>query len=373
MTWLSSVCLAMTLAVAPSFARAQEADSGQAKVLADVRQKAINYLRTKQSDDGSWTSPSAPGISGLIVEALLRSGVAVDDPMIQKSLKHLESFIQPDGGIYFAKSNHRNYETCILILAFKAANAGGKYDEVIKKADKFVRQQQWDEDEGKKENDLEYGGAGYGGKSRPDLSNTQFLLDALHAAGAQPDDPAVRKALIFVSRTQNLESEANTTPFSSKINDGGFFYTPAGGGSSVAGTTENGGLRSYGSMTYAGLKSMIYAGLKPDDPRVKAANTWIKKHYSVSENPGLDQQGLFYYYITFSKALEASGKELLEDADGKQHNWRHELIAQLAKQQNADGSWVNKVPRWNEGDPNMTTGFSLLALSYCDAPQAEKK
>lgn len=340
-------------------------------VLKAAREKAINYLTTRQSDDGSWTSPSAPGISGLIIEALLRSGMKIDDPAIQKGLKHLESFIQPDGGIYFAKSNHRNYETCIVMLALQAANADGRYNVALANADKYIRQQQWDEEEGKGKDEMEYGGAGYGSKSRPDLSNTQFLLEALRAAGAKPNDPAVQKALVFVSRTQNLESEANTTPFSSKVNDGGFYYTPAGGGSSVAGTTENGGLRSYGSMTYAGLKSMIYAGVGPHDPRVKAAHTWIQKHYTVSENPGLDQQGLFYYHHTFAKALDAVGDDMLIDVDGKAHNWRHELVVQLAKTQNANGSWVNKVPRWNEGDPNMTTAFALLALSYCHPPKAE--
>lgn len=346
-------------------------DGDQAAVLQEIREKAINYLKTRQSDDGSWTSPSAPGISGLIIEALLRSGVKVDDPTVQKGLKHLETFIQPDGGIYYAKSSHRNYETCIVMLAFDAANAPDRYKQVLADADKYIRQQQWDEEEGKAKDDLEYGGAGYGSKSRPDLSNTQFLLEALRAAGAQPDDPAVRKALVFVSRTQNIETEANQTPFSSKVNDGGFYYTPAGGGSSVAGTTENGGLRSYGSMTYAGLKSMIYAGVGPDDPRVKAAHAWIQKHYTVSENPGLDQQGLFYYHHTFAKALDAVGADIVKDADGKLHNWRHELVAQLAKTQDANGSWVNKVPRWNEGDPNMTTAFALLALSYCNPPRAE--
>lgn len=357
----------------PSMAKDDAVPAGdQAAVLNQVRERAINYLTTKQSDDGSWTSPTAPGISGLIIEALLRSGVQVDDPAIKKGLKHLESFIQPDGGIYFTKSNHRNYETCIVMLAFDAANADGRYQQALANADKYIRQQQWDEEEGKGKDEMEYGGAGYGSKSRPDLSNTQFLLEALRAAGAKCDDPAVQKALIFVSRTQNLETEANTTPFSSKVNDGGFYYTPAGGGSSVAGTTDNGGLRSYGSMTYAGLKSMIYAGVGPDDPRVKAAHTWIRRHYTVSENPGLDQQGLFYYHHTFAKTLDAVGADTVIDADGKIHNWRHELVAQLAKTQNADGSWVNKVPRWNEGDPNMTTAFALLALSYCNPPKAEK-
>ena len=81
-----------------------------------------------------------------------------------------------------------------------------------------------------------YGGAGYGRNKRPDLSNTNFFLDALKAAGNGPDDEAVKKALIFVSRCQNLESEHNTLPFATKNPDGGFYYTPASGGVSQAGT-----------------------------------------------------------------------------------------------------------------------------------------
>ena len=45
-------------------------------------------------------------------------------------------------------------------------------------------------------------------------------------------------------------------------------WEAAAGGQSQAGTTPNGGLRSYGSMTYAGLKSMIYAGVGPEDVEV---------------------------------------------------------------------------------------------------------
>ena len=40
--------------------------------------------------------------------------------------------------------------------------------------------------------------------------------------------PALQKALIFISRSQNLESDKNDTAFAAKINDGGFYYTPAG-------------------------------------------------------------------------------------------------------------------------------------------------
>ena len=335
--------------------------------LAKSRQKAINFLKTSQAEEGHWTSPESPGISGLITYSLLVSGVPATDPSLVKALKHLSSYIQPDGGVYVPKSHHSNYETAICLLAFSAANKDGKYTETIKKADAFLRKLQWDESETTDKSDPKFGGAGYGRTGdRPDLSNTVFFLDALQAAGAKKDDPAVQKALVFLSRCQNLETEHNTTAHASKVNDGGFYYTPAAGGNSQAGNTANGGLRSYGSMTYAGLKSMIYAGLTPEDQRVKAAIDWITKFYSIEENPGLGQQGVFYYYQMFAKALTTMDLDTVKDADGKAHDWRKELAEHLFKTQQENGAWLNKNDRWYEGNPDLATAYVLIALQYCD-------
>jgi squalene-hopene/tetraprenyl-beta-curcumene cyclase len=252
-------------------------------------------------------------------------------------------------------------------VALKAADADGRYDQILSRADKFLRGLQWDEEEGIDKSDVRYGGADYGpSKKRPDLSNTQFLVDALKTLGAKDDDPNIQKALIFVSRCQNLESPYNQTPLAAKVNDGGFIYTVAGGGSSPAGNTANGGLRSYGSMTYAGLKSMIYAGLTAKDPRVKAASEWIRNHYTVEENPGLGQQGLFYYFDTFAKTLSVLKVDHFEDAAGQKHDWRKELAEQLFHLQQQNGSWLNPKERWLEGDPNLATAYALLALKYCE-------
>ena len=199
------------------------------------------------------------------------------------------------------------------------------------------------------------------------MSNTNFLIEALKETGNDADSEAIQRALVFVSRCQNLETEHNTTPFSTKVRDGGFYYTPAAGGTSQAGTTENGGLRSYGSMTYAGLKSLIYAGVGPDDPRVKSAYEWIQKNYKLDSNPGMGTSGLYYYYHTFAKALTAIGDDQIVDAAGNKHDWRAELIAELAARQQENGSWVNDDSRWLEGDPNLATGYALLALAYCQA------
>jgi squalene-hopene/tetraprenyl-beta-curcumene cyclase len=360
----------LTVLALPVETRQATADDAttNASSLKAVRAKAVRFLKLTQSTDGTWTTANVPGITALCVTSLMQSGVPADDASVARGLKFLTGLARDNGGIYHPQTQHRNYETSISVLALSAANKDGKYDKIIRNAEKFLRGLQWDEDEEQKPEDAGYGGAGYGKHQRPDLSNTQFLLEALKTAGVKADDPAMQKALTFVSRCQNLETEHNNTPFAAKIDDGGFYYTPAAGGTSQAGVDANGGLRSYASMTYAGLKSMIYAGVHKDDPRVKAALTWITKHYSLRDNPGMGKQGLYYYYHTFAKTLSVLEVNDLKDADGKTHDWRAELVATLAQQQKSNGSWINEADRWYEGDPNLVTAYGLLALSHCETP-----
>lgn len=350
------------LSVCNSLATAAEANEQYEQMVS----RAIDYLRTKgQTADGSYSPKAGPGVTAIVTAAILKHGRSPDDPLVAKSLKHLESFVQEDGGISAPMSTHRNYETCLAIMCFKEANRDGRYDKLLKRADGFIKKEQWDEGEGKDKSDPTFGGAGYGSKSRPDLSNTSFFIEALRATGNGADSEAIQRALVFVSRCQNLESDFNTTPFPAKNPDGGFYYTPAAGGDSMAGKTENGGLRSYASMTYAGLKSMIFAGVGPNDPRVKASLEWLKKNYDLKSNPGMGEAGLFYYFNTFSKALDALGQDEFIDAAGKKHDWRAELRAELAKLQRPDGSWVNGTARWMEGDANLVTAYALMALANC--------
>ncbi len=345
-------------------AQSQTTEAARLRLVAE----GVEYLISKgQAEDGSFSGQTGAGVTSLCTTALLRSGRSPNDPAVAKSLAYLEKLVRPDGGIYPENSTNKNYETCLAVVCFKEANRNGKYDRVLANADKFLKGLQWDESEGQTPASVNYGGAGYGRKNRPDLSNTSFLMEALIAAGNGPEDEAVKKALVFVSRCQNLESEHNTSPFAAKINDGGFYYTVANGGESFAndGSEEGGSLRSYGSMTYAGLKSMIYAGLKPDDPRVKAATEWLRKHYDFSTNPGMKDAGLFYYLHTAAKTLHALGEDRFKDAKGVEHDWRADMVGQLAKLQNPNGSWTNKNNRWLEADANLVTGYALLSLSYC--------
>ncbi len=332
--------------------------------LARMVGQGIDYLRAQQAEDGSFSSFAGTGVTSLVTTALIRNGVSLEDPLVAKAIEYLEDHARSNGGIYAEGSNHRNYETCLAVLCFSEANRNGEYDKLLKQADSFLKGLQWDDQEGHDASSTSYGGAGYGRHSRPDLSNTAFMIDALKALGNEANEAAIQRALVFVSRCQNLDTKYNDTEFASKNPDGGFYYTVAAGGSSQAGETPEGGLRSYGSMTYAGLKSMIYAGVAKDDPRVAAAKKWITENYTLEENPYMSDNGLYYYYHTFAKTLNALGEPTIVDAEGDEHNWREELIAALAKRQQKNGSWTNANERWLEGDANLVTGYVLLTLSY---------
>jgi len=327
--------------------------------------KGVNFLKLAQHEDGSWSNPKTIGVTALCVSALVESGLTTADTSVKKGVDFLLQHKQPDGGIYHPETSHKNYETSIAVMALVTANKDAVYTKTIEQAVAFLKQIQWDDAEGATADNPAFGGQGYGSHKRPDLSNTQYFLDALVAAGISQDDPAYKKALTFVSRTQNLVSDENKTGHAEKINDGGFYYSPAAGGSSQAGTTPEGGLRSYASMTYAGLKSMIHCGLTKDDARVKAAFNWVSKFYSLSENPGLDQQGLYYYYHTLAKTLTVMNVESMTSPDGTKHLWKKELLDVITKNQQENGSWLNKTDRWYEGDPQLVTAYALLTLKYC--------
>jgi squalene-hopene/tetraprenyl-beta-curcumene cyclase len=368
----TAILVAALLALSPGSAAGQAKKFGpDPKQWDEVTGKAIKYLKTSQDDDGSWSGKKSPGVTGVVLTGLLQTGrVSVKDPMADRALRYIESLINREAGHIAGKDARvqlQNYVTSINVMALVAAGRDD-YKPVIGDAVKFLKKLQWDEGEGKDMKDDFYGGAGYDSKSRPDLSNTQFFLDALKSSGLSPDDPAFKKAAVFISRCQNLKGEHNDQPWAGKINDGGFIYTAAGGGETKA-ENPDGALLSYGSMTYAGIKSLIYCGVSKDDPRIKRAYEWLQNNYSVEANPGMPKElanrGLYYYYHTMAKCLDVLGVDEVVDAKGVRHDWRAELTAALAKRQQADGSWVNEHDRWMEGDPNLVTGYALMALSYC--------
>jgi squalene-hopene/tetraprenyl-beta-curcumene cyclase len=337
--------------------------------------KGLEFLKSQQKPDFSWQGPSdPPGISALVLRAFL-CGKKHDlsDPFIAKAFEKLLSYQKPDGGIY--NDMLANYNTAIAISALSAA-PDGRFKPQVEQAVAFLKKLQWsDQPSDHKErrtvadNDANFGGWGYGRHERPDGSNVQMALDALYDAGVDCNDPAFQNAMKFVSRLQN-HSATNDQSWAG--NDGGFVYALANNGESMAGeyTGPDGKrlLRSYGSMTYAGLKSFIYAGLTRDDARVKAAWDWITKNWTLEENPGmrlgapdLAKHGLYYYYHTLGRALNAYDQPVITDSQGTRHDWRVELIDKLIALQNPDGSWVGEQ-RWMENNPVLVTSYTVLAL-----------
>jgi len=349
---------------------------------------------------GGGGAPVFPAITGLVLSGLLSTksytGVTEDDLIVAGAVKYILGMQQPDGGIY--DKLLPSYNTAICLTSLCALKSSPLVDDAKARALAFLRTLQNGEDAVVRETESAavvdsknpfYGGVGYGRHGRPDLSNTAFFVEALHAAGVDGTDPAMKRAVTFLQRVQMLESTQSVDGVKAAVNDqayaigsrqGGFIYATGENKSSPAvgqsfaglsdetlsdGTTAS-RLRSYGSMTYAGFKSYLYAGLKKSDPRVLAAREWIGKNYTLEENPRLGTDGLYYYYITFSKALAAWGEDEIEtvSAAGERvrHLWRKDLASKLSSLQQADGSFKVVDDRWMENNPILIASYALCAL-----------
>ena len=372
---LSTSAPAWALDVPAHVVSAQSASSALDKQVS----QGLAYLQKNQQADGGWQATNEPpAITSIVIKSFLQDPhFKASDAFLQKALAKVISYQQPDGSI--SDDRLATYNTAISASAL-ADTKDEQYKPALTKALMFLRDAQFiDKVEGVPasmkvpDSNANYGGFGYGKKGKnADLSNTQVALDALKDAGLKPDDPAFQAAQKFLTRAQN-NSETNDQKWAA--DDGGFIYSTADGGSSKASdyTTPDGKVvhRSYGSMTYAGLKSMIYAGLSKDDPRVKAAWKWITSNWSLDENPGIkfgdannpkgSTDGLYYYYHTLARALHAYGEPVITDPQGNKHDWRVELIQKLAAEQQPDGSWAGQQ-KWMENKPILSTAYAILAL-----------
>ncbi|QEL15822.1 prenyltransferase/squalene oxidase repeat-containing protein [Limnoglobus roseus] len=356
--------LTLALAFGTGLTTAQEKKGGgpKAKSWDEVADAAVGYLKTTQAEDGSWSKPTHVGITGVVLQGLFKSGkVTATDPMAAKGLKFVEGFVNAKDGSLAGEGDavrHKFYMTATNLQAFKASG-DKKYDPTVAAAAAYFKKGQVGADDAKPQTDVNFGGFGYGPGARGDISNTHFALDALVAAGTPKDDVAFKKAVVFVSRMQNLKGEFNDQPWADKINDGSFIY--------VAGTGDA-ARPGYGSMTYAGLKCLALCGVSKDDPRHKKAMEWIAKNYSVDINPGRQEgaggQGYYYYLVSMARCFTTLGLDEVTDANGKVHDWRAEITRALANRQKRDGSWSSDFPVWMESDPNLDVGYALIALSY---------
>jgi squalene-hopene/tetraprenyl-beta-curcumene cyclase len=339
---------------------------------------SYNWLISQQLNDGSWKSD--PAITSLALYALVEKPgymqVAKLDDAIKKGYDYVRKFVKKDGAIY--KDDYQSYSTSVALMAF--VELGSREDKgIIEGAKKFLLSVQFDESDGIDPKNNYYGGIGYehADEGRPDLSNTQLAIEALKASDEyeakykdmfpaagntletknDPESLCLQKALVFLARCQNAK-EVNNMPYGK--NDGGFRYNTISDASDEGKDLSH----SYGSMTYAGVKSLLYANVSKSDVRVRRALEWIRKYYTVDENPQLGQSSLYYYYYTFSKCLNALGDNVITDAKGQNHYWREDITKKLISIQHEEGYWVNTDGRYMENVKDITTAYSIIALKY---------
>ena len=325
-----------------------------------------NYLLSKQAADGHWSDPQMPALTALPLWALTvarPSGEATSQSLVSEALKKASAFVlatqRPDGGFYVPKpgrggSGLGNYNTSVCLSAL--FDSGLAPNAALLKARTYLASSQLTGD------DTMAGGFGYDKISRrryADLSNTSYALSALAKTSSLEEfrtdgkkaDIDWDKALKFVENLMKKDGpEAGGATYNER--------TPQAG--TVTNAAERVHLRAYGSMTYAAVLSMCSAKLDRGDPRVRQSLEYLAKYWSVEENPGMGNQGLYYFYDIMARALSAAGVATVGG-----HDWKKELSEKVLSLQKPDGSWQNDNNRFWEADPVLCTSFAMLVLSLC--------
>jgi squalene-hopene/tetraprenyl-beta-curcumene cyclase len=374
--------LALLLSATPASAQTTVPDRN-ASIKQEVQlafQRGLGFLKGKQNADGSWGDAEPVAFTALAIASYLmapdRKPSEALTPELEKGYAFLLKSVQPDGGIYVKA--RANYNTSLALMAFVLHPKAAEHDDVIIKARRYLVGRQLDLDgKGMGDNPLD-GGIGYGDDkgNHADLSNMHFALEALKYAEAHladrgdalKNEPKLNfaAAIDFIQRAQN-RPESNKQPWvSTDAQDlGGFIYGPTETRGPKVEQNGRTAMRSYGSISYAGLISFIYAGLDENDPRVKAAIQWLSENFTLDENPGMGAEGQFYYYHTMAKSLTAAKLDELKTKDGKAIQWRDALVSKLLNLQQGDGSWLNtKAGRWMESDASLVTCYELMALGH---------
>jgi squalene-hopene/tetraprenyl-beta-curcumene cyclase len=380
------LAFAVSFAAQSAFAQDARQDDRGSSLPPDVAAKAqqaidrgLAYLASTQEREGGWTAKYGPAVTAIVATAFAENpSHGPTHPIVKRAVQSILKHEQSDGGIYERGQNLANYQTSVVLMLLARLD-NPELRPRVARAQAYLSKLQYDASESIDSGNPWYGGAGYNETKRPDLSNTQMMIEALHASGLPADDPVYQRALKFVTRCQMLDA-TNDQNFADGAKDGGFIYTCADGGESKADAETLEGrvqLRCYGSMTYAGFKSMLYASVSRDDPRIKACVDWIRRNYTLDHNANMptarSAEGLFYYYHVFARALAAWGEPVITDAAGKPHNWRLELVRKLISLQKSDGSWINEKERWLESDSNYVTALAVQSLQAALGHDAAKK
>ena len=317
--------------------------------------RGVHFLRSQQSSEGSYGRHV--GVTAMVLLAMAESPRAYgigDGPFVRRAVEWITAQVRPDGSI--SGEATPTYNTALAIMALHALNKKA-YKEIIEKGQRFLVRYQSDEDQKYQKKDKYYGGIGYGGDERPDLSNLQYALEALKRTDYDPKSDVWAKAEIFIKRCQNYtEEEGDELKRPWAGNDGGFIYEP--------GSSRAGGTKSYGAMTFAGLKSLMFTKeSNKTDPRVIAAWRWVKENYDFNAHPGMGTTAYYYYLQTAASALEAYGEHFVPGPK-KARNWGADLLIKLINLQQKEGSWQNENRKYWEGNKVLVTARAIITMNH---------
>jgi squalene-hopene/tetraprenyl-beta-curcumene cyclase len=317
------------------------------------------------NDDGS------PEIAAVATVAALaaRSGYS-DSDRIAERLAYLERFLGDDSSL--ASVRRQTFVVSFGLMALVEANEGGRYDRLIRRTVDRLKAAQWTAARGCADSDPLSGGTGYKPLAEPDLYHTSLAIESLRRAGVPARDPCMARAARFVSRCQSLPSGQSPAAPADATDRGGFSIVPASFDRSGDAPFADDSSRPYGSLTCAGVKSLIYCGVPKGDDRVKAALEWLRRNYTLDANPGMSAPRcrLYDYYLSLAAAMVVLGEDSVVDSNNVRHDWRRELQRVLEAEQQSDGSWVNPAEADNlaEAHPLVTTSLAVLTLRRIAVP-----
>jgi squalene-hopene/tetraprenyl-beta-curcumene cyclase len=370
-------CIELTAStILGRFVQANE-DSTLAERIHTAISSAVEYLTQRQSSDGAWRSEiygpfkDGPSLTSLVAATFtsLERTNGVESAEL-KAAEYLAATIGPGTD----SLTYPVYTAAGAVISLKQRH------QFIKERNawlNYLRSLQLTEDLGWHPSDLAYGGWGYAASGLqplhgapatplavPNLSATVFALEALRAAGVSCNDPAIRRAQLFVERCQNWSD--NSGSCDDAFNDGGFHFLledPQRNKAGEVGIDSTGRCRfaSYGSATADGLRALAHCGLKKDDPRRLAAEHWLLRNFSAEQHPGGYQPQrehlrptLYYYYA-------ASFGQVLRFSDDSR-SCANEMAATILERQRSDGSWSNAAVDVREDDPLVATPLAIQSL-----------
>lgn len=375
-------------------------------LIIDSIDQGLRWLEIQQGPDGLFHGQV--GITALVVAAFLKHPEQKYNlrthPFLQRSVNALTSYSNLDGSICdrsLLQMAHPSYTTSVCLLALAATNSRNYYQQ-IRDGRTFLKSLQMVKDE---DHARYFGGINYSldQQENYDLSNLSLALLTLDETRsymtkvmkqALPDDSSfLSNAKKFISRCQS--NEANEDYWGTNLGSnhyGGFIYSPNG----ESKTMVTG--KPYGSMTAAGLLSLIHVNAK--ESHLRDTFEWICNNWQLDKNPGMNinqaTKGLYYYYYNLALALAAYEEirtmkkgQIIFGKEKPKVFWFQELAETLIKRKivnsvvaNQDipdpanpnesifyvgdrvdlAYWRNQSSFWMERDTVLTTAYAVLAL-----------